>query len=62
MSIDKEKVFKYLDTLRETGVTNMWGAGSWVENAFAVDRMEASELLQEWMKTFEERHSTKGAS
>lgn len=54
--IDKEKIFSYLDTLRETGVTNMLGAGPWIENAFDVDKDTAKELLSEWIETFEERH------
>ena len=42
----KEKIFEYLDRLRESGVTNMFGLG----------RREAGDLLVEWMTTFEERH------
>ena len=51
-----KKVFTYLDVLRETGVTNMYGAGSWIENAFDVDRKESGKLLSEWMRTIAERH------
>lgn len=47
-----ETYFEYLDTLRETGVTNMFGAGRWLENAFDLDRKEAREVLSGWMATF----------
>lgn len=53
---DKEEVFHYLDTLRKTGDTNMFGAGPYVEAEFDMDPLEAGELLIEWMQTFGERH------
>lgn len=49
---EEKEVFNYLDTLRETGVTNMFGAASWVENAFDVDIKDAREFLSKWMKQF----------
>ena len=56
MNVSKEKVFVYLDELRESGVTNMFGAGPYVEDEFDVDRRTARSLVVEWMETFEERH------
>ena len=53
MTIDKEEMFDYLDTLRETGVTNMFGAGQYLQQAFDIDRREAKNILLEWMKTYE---------
>ena len=55
-TIDKEEVFLYLDRLRESGVTNMWGAGSYIEMSFEVTERESTKLLVEWMETFSERH------
>jgi hypothetical protein len=55
MTIDKEEMFEYLDTLRETGVTNMFGAGVYLQQAFGVDRREAKSVLTEWMKTYGQR-------
>lgn len=52
-----EKYFKYLDWLRETGITNMFGAAPYLEEAFGISRKEAREVLGEWMRTFEERHA-----
>jgi hypothetical protein len=55
--IDLEtQVFLYLDRLRESGITNMFGAGPYVENEFGLGRQEAKEHLIEWMETFEDRH------
>ncbi len=56
MKVSKEKVFVYLDELRESGITNMFGAGPYVEDAFDMDRRTARSLVVEWMETFEERH------
>ena len=47
----KLDVFEYLDELRESGTTNMFGAGAYVESEFDVDRPQARELLMEWMKS-----------
>ena len=54
--MDKEKIFEYLDNLRESGVTNMFGAGQYVANAFGLRPNEAQEVLLDWMVTFDERH------
>lgn len=55
-TIDKEEVFLYLDTLRDSGVTNMFGAGPYVEDEFDLDRRTARSLVVEWMETFSKRH------
>ncbi len=47
-----ERYFSYLDGLRESGVTNMWGAAQFLESQFEIDHPEASEILCSWMKTF----------
>ena len=44
----------YLDELRESGVTNMLGAGSYLQDKFELDKNEAKEILLYWMKTFGE--------
>jgi len=56
MDINKKDVFEYLDDLRKSGVTNMYGAGEYIESEFDVDTHEARELLKEWMQTFSKRH------
>ena len=52
MIIDKSEMFEYLDTLRESGVTNMFGAGPYLEQAFDIGRREAKAVLLEWMKQY----------
>lgn len=54
---DKEKVFTYLDALRESGVTNMWGSGAYVMRVWPkLSKTEARKLVIEWMETFDKRH------
>lgn len=43
---------KYLDKLRESGETNMFGAGEYLEMRFGLDRKEAREILSQWMNSF----------
>jgi len=54
--MNKEIVFTFLDDLRESGITNMFGSGPYVQEAFGIDRYEARDLVLEWMKTFNERN------
>ena len=42
----------YLDNLRESGVTNMFGAGEYLEEEFSLDKKEAKEILLYWMASF----------
>jgi uncharacterized protein YciI len=43
---------EYLDDLRESGETNMFGAGPFVANAFGLDSKEAREIVTYWMDSF----------
>ena len=52
----EEKHLKYLDNLRESGQTNMLGAGSYLEKKFKMDKGKARKVLVYWMETFDERH------
>lgn len=60
MAIEKNEVFEYLDELRESGVTNMWGAAAYIEAEFDCDRKQSVKLLGEWMETFSQRHPQEG--
>jgi hypothetical protein len=42
----------YLDDLRDSGITNMFGARPYVENEFGCSKREATEILSYWMKSF----------
>lgn len=48
---------EYLDELRESGVTNMFGAGTYLIEEFGINRNDASTILSYWMQSFSERHS-----
>jgi hypothetical protein len=47
---------EFLDDLRDSGVTNMFGAAPYLVTAFEVSKSEAITILSYWMKTFSERH------
>lgn len=49
-----QKYFDYLDKLRESGRTNMFGAGAYLERDFLLSRSEAHQVLQTWMTEFSE--------
>ena len=45
-------MFRYLDALRSTGITNMFGAGPYLEETFGLPRKDAREVVVAWMKTY----------
>jgi len=54
----EESHLTYLDNLRESGATNMYGAGAYLQKAFdELNRVEVHEILAYWMDSFEERHN-----
>ena len=44
--------FVYLDDLRDSGVTNMFGAGPYLADDYGLDKAEARRVLGLWMRTF----------
>ena len=46
----------FLDNLQESGQTNMFGAGPYVQETFGVNRDQAKTILVYWMESFNERH------
>ena len=48
--LDKEDVFLYLDALRDSGQINMFGARPHIQANFNLEKKEAGELLEKWMK------------
>ncbi len=52
----EDKHLEFLDSLRETGITNMYGAGIYLMHQFDIERKNASKILSYWMKSFSERH------
>jgi len=47
-----EEYFAFLDDLRDTGVTNMFGARPYLQQAFGLTKQEATEILKKWMENF----------
>lgn len=41
--------FEYLNRLRESGETNMFGAGQYLQWEFGLDKRDARKILTEWM-------------
>lgn len=46
------EVFEYLNDLRESGQTNMFGAQPYIIQNFPVDQKESKRLLLLWMDNF----------
>ena len=44
--------FDYLDALRVSGVTNMYGAAAYLVEEFGLPPAEAKETLLAWMHTY----------
>ena len=42
----------YLDDLRESGITNMFGAAPYIQEEFDMDEKDARETLSFWMHNF----------
>ena len=58
-----EKYYTYLDDLRESGITNMFGARPYLLKKFpTLEIPEAKALMVDWMKTFDQRHPPKETS
>ena len=51
--------FIYLNRLRESGDTNMWGASPYLQEQFFISRKEASKILTEWMEWVRENPSNR---
>lgn len=48
----KDTVYEYLNDLRESGVTNMFGAAPYLQKEFGFDNKTATKWLQQWMEDF----------
>ena len=56
MSIEEfqKDYFTYLDELQASGDTNMYGASTYLQDKFWIEKSEAKEVLKLWMKYKEE--------
>jgi len=48
----RDEVYLYLEQLRESGETNMFGAGVYLEKHFELPKREARGYLADWMKQY----------
>ena len=46
----REECYEYLDTLRDSGVTNMFGAAPYLMNEFGMNKYQARDALLDWME------------
>ena len=53
----EEEHLIFLDELRESGETNMFGASSYLESYFDIDSKTARIILSYWMQSYSERHA-----
>ena len=52
MITDLEKsVFEYLEGLRVSGVTNMFGSTPYIQEEFDLEKRHARKLLTKWMES-----------
>lgn len=52
MAKTTNKYWIYLEELRESGVTNMFGAGKYLQMEFGLDKREARRILADWMNNY----------
>ena len=57
MSSNVRAEFEFLNRLRESGETNMFGASPYLACAFDLPKREASKILIEWMQWVDEEPS-----
>ena len=50
----------FLDDLRTSGVTNMYGACPYLVQEFSLKRKDAGVILTYWMQTFAQRGAPRG--
>ena len=53
---ERRAMFEYLNDLRDSGVTNMFGAGIYLQEEFGLEKKEARSILSEWMRSFDTKN------
>lgn len=49
------KYWIYLEKLRRSGETNMWGASPYLQKEFGLDKYTANSILTEWIKNYDRK-------
>jgi hypothetical protein len=47
-----KEYFEFLETLRSSGVTNMFGAAPYLQREFGLDKYAAKDVLMAWMESY----------
>jgi len=47
----------YLESLRRSGVTNMFDAGIYLQDEFGLSRQDAKKVLLEWMQSYQKENT-----
>ena len=50
----REEHFEYLEQLRQSGITNMWGAAPYLQLTFMISYDDATEILLYWIRHYDE--------
>lgn len=50
----EHEMFDFLNDLRRSAATNMFGAAPYLTNRFNIDKYEARKVLSKWMENFNE--------
>jgi len=49
----KEQVYNFLHILRLSGITNMYGAGPYLQETFGFTKYDANSYLNSWMNDYD---------
>ena len=49
----ENEVFLYIEELRESGETNMFGVAPYIQERFQMSRKDARDILSLWMKSYD---------
>jgi len=52
IEFEVEEYFDILETLRESGKINMFGAPRWLENQFGLTKNQAQFVFMKWTETY----------
>ena len=51
----RNEVYLYLEQLRETGETNMFGAAAYIEQHFELSKKDSRKYLMDWMRQYNKK-------
>ncbi len=52
LTLERDVVFRFLEELRNSGVTNMFGGAPYIASTFGCSRPESTYWLVEWFNSF----------